>query len=202
MLIPLMKSFFSRFRAQIGLLGLLMLCASPALWSCNTAIDTSAYDQAVKDALAHQEKYKAIDDTIILGYLKRHNYTTATYQRTASGLYLVTLMAGTGTPIAVGNHVSVRYTGKFVSAATENNVFDTSVHAATATTPATDGYDFIVNPNNFIQGWTEGLLLMRQGDHKLLLIPSYLAYGPTGAGAAIAPDTPILFDMTVLTVSP
>jgi len=186
-----------RSSAQLWLLALLALCAAPALWSCNTKTDTSAYDAALKADQQHQDKYKAIDDTIIQGYLKRHNYTAANYQRTASGLYLVTLKAGTGAMVTVGKQVSVRYTGKFVSAATENKVFDTSDNTAVKS------FTFVAGDANLIMGWTEGVLLMRQGDRKLLLIPSYLAYGPAGAGnGAIAPDTPILFDMEILTVSP
>ncbi len=184
-----------RSSAHVWLLGLFALCAAPALWSCNTKTDNSAYDAAIKAAQEHQDKYKAIDDTIIQGYLKRHHYTAADYQRTASGLYLVTLKAGTGTPVTVGKQVSVKYTGKFVSAATENKVFDTSDNITAKE------YDFTAGEPDLIPGWTEGVLLMRQGDRKLLLIPSYLAYGPSGKGP-IAPDTPILFDMEILTISP
>ncbi|MFD1469749.1 FKBP-type peptidyl-prolyl cis-trans isomerase [Hymenobacter caeli] len=190
-----MKTFLARFRLQLGLLSLLLLCATPALWSCSTAIDTSANDAALKAAQEHQAKYQAIDDTILQGYLKRHSYTAANYQRTASGLYLVTLTAGTGTQVAPGKQISVKYTGKFVSAATENKVFDTSDNAPSKS------FDYTVGAVSLIQGWSEGVALMRQGDRKLLLIPSYLAYGPSGQGP-IPPDTPILFDMQIVTVSP
>ncbi len=178
-----------------------MLCAFPALWSCNTAIDNSAYDASIKAAQEREAKYKIIDDTIIQGYLKRHKYTAADYQRTASGLYLVPLATGTGTPVALGNKVTVKYTGKFVSAATENTVFDTSDRTTAKSFSFTVGARAPDGKILLIPGWTEGVLLMRQGDRKLLLIPSYLAYGPAGNGP-IAPDTPILFDMEILTVSP
>ncbi|OGX89498.1 hypothetical protein BEN49_08855 [Hymenobacter coccineus] len=174
---------------------MLVLCASPALWSCNTAIDTSAYDAAVQASKDHQAKYQIIDDTIIQGYLKRHNYTAADYQRTASGLYLVTLTAGTGTQVTAGKQISVKYTGKYVSKAVENTVFDTSDNAPSKS------FDYTVGITSLIEGWKEGVSLMRQGDRKLLLIPSYLAYGPSGYGP-IPPDTPILFDMQIVTVSP
>lgn len=197
-----MKALLLRFRAQVGLLGLLVLCAAPTLWSCTTPVDTTALDAAAKAFQAHQDSFKIIDDTIILGYMKRHGYTAANYQRTASGLYLVTVNTGTGAAVAAGQNLTVRYTGKFVSAAKENTVFDTSIHAATATSPATDGYSFVFNPSGFIPGWSEGLLLMHQGDRKLLLVPSYLAYGPAGAGTAIPPNTPLLFDLEVLSITP
>lgn len=197
-----MKALFLRFRAQVGLLGLLVLCAAPALWSCTTPVDTTAYDAAVKAVQAHEDSFKIIDDTIILGYMKRHGYTAANYQRTTSGLYLVTVNTGTGAAVAVGQNLTVRATGKFVSAAKENTVFYSSVQPATPTTPATDSYSFVFNPSGFVPGWSEGLLLMHQGDRKLLLLPSYLAYGPKGAGTSIPPNTPLLFDMEVLSITP
>ncbi|WP_161599628.1 FKBP-type peptidyl-prolyl cis-trans isomerase [Hymenobacter nivis] len=184
-----------RFRAQLGLLGLLVLCASPALWSCNTSIDTSAFDAAVKADNDSIAKYKVVDDTIIQGYLKRHSYTAADYQRTASGLYLVTLTNGTGAQVVAGKQISVKYTGKYVSKAVENKVFDTSDNAPSKS------FDYTVGATSLIQGWVEGVSLMRQGDRKLLLIPSYLAYGTRGYGP-IPRNTPILFDMQIVTVSP
>ncbi len=171
---------FLRFSARVWLLALVTLCSPLLLWSC-----------AHKDAV----DVNALDDATIQDYLKRHSYTAADYQRTASGLYLVTLKAGAGTPVTTGKQVSVKYTGKFVSAATENTVFDTSDNTKDKS------FSFVAGDASLIKGWTEGVLLMRQGDRKLLLIPSYLAYGPSGKGP-IAPDTPILFDMEILTISP
>lgn len=175
-----LKSFFIRFRFPAIQLCLLLLCALPALWSCSKAdvVDVNA-----------------VDDTTIRDYLKRHNYTASDYQRTTSGLYLVTLATGTGPQVATGKKLSVKYTGKFVSAATENTVFDTSDNAPSKS------FDYTVGAISLIPGWSEGVALMRQGDRKLLLIPSYLAYGPSGAGS-IPGNTPILFDMQIVTVSP
>ena len=57
-----------------------------------------------------------------------------------------------------------------------------------------------------IAGFSEGLLLMRKGDRKLLLIPSRLAYGPSGStdrqtGATIIPpDSALMFDIEILDV--
>ncbi len=202
-----MRKLF-RSSAQAWLLGLFALCASPALLSCNKSNDDANNNASVKAAREHEDKYKIIDDSIIQDYLKRHKYTATSYQRTASGLYLVTLKAGTGAQVAAGNKVTVKYTGKFVRAADENKVFDTSDHPASGSTPASTSYTFTAGDINLIPGWTEGTLLMHKGDRKLLLVPSYLAYGPAGAinrntnTYVIAPDTPILFDMEILTVVP
>ncbi len=189
MLASSIKSFLSRFRAQAGLLGFALLLAGPALWSCK---GDTAYSKAIRD---HQDLYKAIDDTTIQGYLTRHNYSAATYKRTNSGLYIVTLKSGTGPVPALGKQVAIRYIGRFVSRNIENIIFDNSADGRTSCGCAT----FTVG-TGVIAGWTEALQLMHQGDRILLLVPSYLAYGPTGSGT-IPPDTPLLFDMELLTIS-
>jgi FKBP-type peptidyl-prolyl cis-trans isomerase len=51
-----------------------------------------------------------------------------------------------------------------------------------------------------IAGFSEGLLLMRKGDRKLLLIPSRLGYGPGGQSGSIPPDSVLMFDVEVLDV--
>jgi FKBP-type peptidyl-prolyl cis-trans isomerase len=57
-----------------------------------------------------------------------------------------------------------------------------------------------------ITGFSEGLLLMRKGDRKLVLIPSRLAYGPSGQtnpqtnATVIPPDAVLMFDIEVLDV--
>ncbi len=189
MLVSSMKSFLSRFRAQAGLLGLALLLAAPALWSCN---GQTAYSKAVSD---HQDLYRTIDDTIIQNYLARHNYTAANYKRTNSGLYLVTLKSGTGPVPTLGKQVAIKYIGRYVSRSIENIIFDNSADGRTSCGCAT----FTVG-TGVIAGWTEALQLMHQGDRILLLVPSYLAYGPTGNGT-VPPDTPLSFDMELLTIS-
>ena len=41
---------------------------------------------------------------------------------------------------------------------------------------------------------------MRQGERNLLFVPSYLAYGGASQGI-IGPNTPLVFDMEILSVS-
>lgn len=56
--------------------------------------------------------------------------------------------------------------------------------------------------NRVIAGWTEGLQLVPAGSKFTLWIPAELAYGESGAGGAIGPNSTITFDCELMEVKP
>ncbi|MGY3090130.1 FKBP-type peptidyl-prolyl cis-trans isomerase [Hymenobacter sp. UYAg731] len=192
-------------RAHHWVLAACLLLAAPALWSCNSQ---TTYQKQLAE---HQNQLKAIDEDTIHKYLDKHNLLKKAH-RTNSGLYVVDSVAGTGTPITTGKQVRVKYIGRFLS---------TGAHPASTGYPASYGnpgilqgtvFDnssenhtkcgclvFTVGSASNVPGFNEGLLLMRQGDRKLLLLPSYLAYGSTSS-ATIPADAALMFDVEILEV--
>lgn len=131
------------------------------------------------------------DDNLITRYLAKNKITTA--QKQASGLYFVpTATNPTGTPAAAGKTASVLYTGKLLN----GTVFDAT--SQRNNTPFT--FTVGAMPRQVIQGFDEGVGLMRKGEKATLLIPSGLAYGAAGAGTSIGPNTVISFDIEVVDV--
>ena len=167
----------------------LFLAASLSFSGCSA--DTAS-TQALNDHIA---LYKTIDDTIIMGYLNRHHIPATQYTRTASGLYLINTLDGTGPFIKPGNTFSVRYIGRLLGYANTTTVFDNSYQNRTQCQCAS----FIAGQQ--IAGWNEAVQLMQAGTKKTLLIPSYLGYGTTGNGS-IPADQPLLFDMEIVSVTP
>lgn len=171
---------------------LLLAGAGSALVSCKSP--TTTFN---KVALERQNRYRAIDDTIIQSYLARHQYGPGSYTRTDAGLYIIKV--GTNPqPGAVptkGKQVAVKYIGQFIDRARDGTIFDSSINGQTICNCRT----FTVGST--IDGWSQALMLMHQGDRILLLVPSYLAYGPQGnPGTIVTPDSPLLFDMTLVSV--
>ncbi|WP_019947370.1 FKBP-type peptidyl-prolyl cis-trans isomerase [Hymenobacter aerophilus] len=143
------------------------------------------------------EAQKKADNDTIQAYLTRHGITN--YRRLESGIYLVPLTDGPAANplIKAGQKVTENYVGRLINKKNESQVFDAS------STNRTDCgcYSFYVGqvsqqaPTGVQMAVTE----MRQGDRKQVLIPSYLAYSFSGAGAVPA-STPVLFDIEILEV--
>jgi FKBP-type peptidyl-prolyl cis-trans isomerase len=111
------------------------------------------------------------------------------YSLKASGLYYFEFLAGTGrTPIAKDT-ITFRYKGMFL----DRIVFDSN---QTATSP----FKTVVGSNSVIAGLDEGVKYMKEGGKARFVIPSALAYGTTGVQGKIGPDTPLIFEIELVSV--
>ncbi len=106
---------------------------------------------------------------------------------TESGLQYEVISAGEGEKPTAESTVSVHYHGSL----TDGKVFDSSVERG-------EPVEFPVG--GVIAGWTEALQLMTVGSKYKLTIPSDLAYGERGAGAAIGPHATLVFEVELLDV--
>jgi FKBP-type peptidyl-prolyl cis-trans isomerase FkpA len=109
-------------------------------------------------------------------------------QRTPSGLYVQDVQQGTGETAQAGDHVVVHYTGWLPN----GRQFDSSRDRGP--------FDFRLGQGEVIPGWDEGVAGMREGGRRRLVIPSDLAYGPSGAGGVIPPNATLVFDVELLEV--
>lgn len=108
---------------------------------------------------------------------------------TESGLQYLVLNEGSGSEHpGPQDKVKVHYHGTLI----DGSVFDSSVDR---------GEPISFGLNQVISGWTEGLQLMVVGEKTRLFIPSELAYGRRGAGAAIGPDETLIFDVELLGIN-
>lgn len=104
------------------------------------------------------------------------------------------LRAGAGAAAVRGNTIVVNYTGWFydVSKPQQKGLqFDTS----TGRGPL----EFVLGVGNVIAGWDVGLVDMRQGGLRRLVIPPSLAYGAVRNGP-IPPNATLVFEVELLEV--
>ena len=113
----------------------------------------------------------------------------AGFEKTESGLRYKMIQKGNGKKAENGKTVSVHYEGSLEN----GKVFDSSY-------PRKKPIEFPLGKGNVIEGWDEGIALLQVGDKARFVIPSYLAYGSSGAGGVIPPDATLIFDVELMDV--
>ena len=93
-----------------------------------------------------------------------------------------------------GKTVNVHYTGWLSENGEPGKKFDSSVDRG-------QKFSFRIGLGQVIQGWDEGVMLMKVGEKRRLFIPSKLAYGVHGAGGVIPPDADLIFDVELFDVA-
>lgn len=85
------------------------------------------------------------------------------------------------------------FTAYYIGWNPEGEIFDSSLNDNdTLKAP------FTASPGMVIKGWSDGVEGMKVGGVRELTIPSDLAYGESGSGDMIAPNTPLKFVMMVI----
>jgi FKBP-type peptidyl-prolyl cis-trans isomerase len=97
---------------------------------------------------------------------------------------------GQGDAVKTGNTLQVHYTGWFYENGKRGAKFDSSVGGRP--------FEFTVG-KGVIQGWSEGVVGMKPGGKRELIIPPNLAYGPGGYGP-IPPNSTLNFEIELLKI--
>lgn len=103
------------------------------------------------------------------------------------------VQAGSGPEARVGNIIDVQYTGWLYDGYAPNlrgKQFDSSV--------GREPFSFMLGVGSVIPGWDRGLIGMKVGGKRTLIIPANLGYGERGAGQDIPPGATLIFDIELL----
>ena len=107
----------------------------------------------------------------------------------ADGLEITDVTVGTGKVATAGTHVTVNYVGML----TNGTVFDASANR-------NQPFDFNLGAGQVIKGWDEGIVGMKEGGKRHLVIPAALAYGNQAVGGVIPANSTLVFDVELLKV--
>jgi FKBP-type peptidyl-prolyl cis-trans isomerase len=135
-----------------------------------------------KAAFEKAERGKAENELFLATNKKEAGVAT-----TASGLQYKVINSGKGKMPKASDNVTVHYTGRLI----DGTVFDSSV--------GKDPVSFKVD--GVIEGWTEALQLMHEGDKWTIFIPASIGYGEQGAGSQIPPHATLIFDVELIKVN-
>ena len=117
----------------------------------------------------------------------------------AAELKIIDRQAGTGREVQSGRAALVHYTGWLYDGKAPENKgkqFDTSANRGLP-------FGFIVGVGKVIKGWDQGVLGMKVGGKRSLIIPPQLGYGDKDVGnGLIPPNSTLLFDIELVEVKP
>ncbi len=112
------------------------------------------------------------------------------FRTTDSGLKINDVVVGEGQEAQPGMTVEVHYTGWLWEEGQKSEEFDSSVDRGP--------FQFNLGAGRVIKGWDEGVVGMKVGGKRELIIPPDLAYGDRGAGAVIPPGATLMFEVELL----
>ena len=115
--------------------------------------------------------------------------TSATAPSSTQPFSSVDLTVGTGTAAATGNVLTVNYTGWIYDPSKVDKKglqFDTSIGKT--------AFTFTLGSGSVIKGWDQGIVGMKVGGIRRLVIPPSLAYGST-RNNSIPPNATLVFDI-------
>lgn len=105
-------------------------------------------------------------------------------------LQVIDKTVGTGTTAEPGDTVTVNYVGSL----TDGTVFDAS------SKHGTQGFTFTLGAGQVIKGWDQGIVGMKVGGKRELVIPPSLAYGDQAIGNVIPANSTLVFEVDLLSV--
>jgi FKBP-type peptidyl-prolyl cis-trans isomerase FkpA len=115
-----------------------------------------------------------------------------------SSLDTVDLKPGDGAVLASGQTAVVQYTGWLYESSApdkKGKEFDSST--------GKEPFRFKVGAGEVIRGWDQGVVGMKVGGQRRLVIPADLAYGSEGAGGGvIPPGATLVFDVELVAIEP
>ena len=108
---------------------------------------------------------------------------------TSEDLLMTTTKEGTGPEAKNGDTLSVHYTGYLA----DGTKFDSSLDRGAP-------FEFILGSGQVIKGWELGMLGMKKGEVRKLIIPAKYGYGEAGFPGVIPGNATLAFEVELLEI--
>jgi FKBP-type peptidyl-prolyl cis-trans isomerase FkpA len=151
-------------------------------------------------SLSHSMRYAfalALGAVMAISHAQTSKPATSAAEKPAmppATLTIVDHKLGEGPAVEDKQPVLVHYTGYLWDATAPGNrgkQFDSSTKQPVP-------FGFIVGAGRVIKGWDEGVLGMKVGGQRTLIVPPDKAYKDKGAGALIPPNSTLVFDVELM----
>lgn len=122
----------------------------------------------------------------MLGLSEKIGIPMDSMRRVGRGVWIYDAQMGNGETATSGHRVQLHHVGMFANG---------RIFTKTGRTP----FSFVLGEGKVIDGWEDGVLGMKVGGRRMLVIPSELGYGAKGDGA-VPPNAVLIFDVTLVEV--
>lgn len=120
------------------------------------------------------EDFGDYEKEVLKQYLQKQKLSI---KPTASGLYYMRLVQGNGKKVKLGDTIVVDYEGRFL----DGKFFDSTIKRR-------ESFQFVYGTEwQVIKGLEEAIGMMEEHEKALVIVPSDLAFGPTGSSTGIIP---------------
>jgi len=178
--------------ATLGAAALIAGCGSSGSSSTITVGNQNTADSALVKAGEKAETSTAASATTpTSGPLSTQPTVTPPSGPPPTTLVKKEIIVGTGPEAKAGNKVTVNYVGVLYKGGKE---FD-------ASWKRNEPFSFVLGKGQVIPGWDEGVVGMKVGGRRELVIPAELAYGAKGSPPTIPPNAALVFVIDMLGVS-
>lgn len=110
-------------------------------------------------------------------------------------------LVGTGAVAVAGSVPTIKYTG-WLYTTTKADFKGSQFDTGTINAPGTPSTQFIrLGSGQLVSGFDQGVIGMKVGGKRTLLIPSAMGYGAAGFGASIPPNSGLVFEVELTAVN-
>lgn len=178
--------------AALGATALIAGCGSSGSSSTITVGAENKADEALADKSAPTSSTStsatAAAKTPTSGPLSKEPHVTPPSGPPPSKLVTKEIITGTGTEAKTGSAVAVNYVGALYKT---GKVFD-------ASWKRNEPFPFTLGKGQVIPGWEQGVVGMKVGGRRELIIPPALGYGAKGSPPSIPPNETLVFIVDLL----
>jgi peptidylprolyl isomerase len=150
--------------------------------------DAEPADAAAGAETATAEATPGALATVVTEYSAELNVNLAEMTKSETGLYTKDILEGTGDVAKTGDRVRAHYTGWLP----DGTMFDSSMDGDAP-------IEFGLGAGELIKGWDEGMVGMKVGGRRRLVIPPGLAYGAAARDPIPAMST-LVFDIELVEI--
>jgi peptidylprolyl isomerase len=108
---------------------------------------------------------------------------------TNGGLIIEDIKEGTGEEVHPGDYITIHYNGTLEDGTKFDSSYDRGAPFQTR-----------IGVGQVIEGWDLGVIGMRKGGKRKLVIPSHLAYGDRAVGDVIKPNSTLVFEVELVSI--